>query len=101
MYHVPVAPVFDSILNPVTGSFPLFDGNTHEICTVSCEISVALTSVGGFGNAMFCCGVEVGGGWLVEPGADDVLVGVTVARGDGLVWDPPDSNAVTAKVYVL
>ena len=100
--HVPVDPVFVSTLNPVIGTLPLFDGKIHESFTVFCEIIVALRLVGGSGNAWFCGeGAFCGAGWLDGLGADDVLVGVTETKGEGLVSDPADSNAVTAKVYVL
>ena len=51
MDHVPDAPVFDSILNPLTGDLPLFDGMTHESFTVFCEIIVALSPDGWSGSA--------------------------------------------------
>ena len=99
--HVPDTPVFDSILNPVIGSLPLFDGAIQEIFTVLAEISVAFMPVGGSGNAWFCCGVVGCEGVWPESGADDVLVGITETVGEGFVCDPPANIAVTEKLYVL
>ena len=53
--------VLNSILYPVTGGLPLFDGAIHESCVLETENFVTLSPVGGSGNAVGCSGGNVGG----------------------------------------
>src|SRR5689334_2189499 len=84
-------PTLNSILYPVIGGLPLFDGATHESCVLETENFVTLSPVGGSGKAVGCSGGNVGGG--VE-----VLVGVVKASGEGLLSVPPVNRAITTKV---